>query len=228
MFWREPGDKRAHTVPGDVVDLAFRIRCPTLPLDHAYALSAAMLEVLPWLDSEPDAGIHSVHGAASGNGWQRPEGNDEVLHLPKRTRLYLRLPGHRLADAGALCGETLDINGHEMAIGESTVRPLGAASTLFARHVAVATTGGDEQEVMSQLAAQLSEIEIAVRKLMCGMPHCIATPHGDIATRSVMVAELDLQDAVTLQQKGLGPHRTVGCGLFLPHKSIAATGGAQS
>jgi CRISPR/Cas system CSM-associated protein Csm4 (group 5 of RAMP superfamily) len=35
-----------------------------------------------------------------------------------------------------------------------------------------------------------------------------------------MVAELSYEDAITLQEQGLGPHRTLGCGLFLPQKSF--------
>jgi hypothetical protein len=37
-----------------------------------------------------------------------------------------------------------------------------------------------------------------------------------------MVAELQAEQSVRLQQMGLGDGRTFGCGLFLPHKGIAA------
>ncbi|MDE0301598.1 MAG: type I-MYXAN CRISPR-associated protein Cas6/Cmx6, partial [Gammaproteobacteria bacterium] len=32
---------------------------------------------------------------------------------------------------------------------------------------------------------------------------------------------LDPEQSVNLQRQGLGPERLLGCGLFLPHKSIA-------
>jgi len=48
------------------------------------------------------------------------------------------------------------------------------------------------------------------------------TPEGRIDTRSVMVADLQPESAVLLEQKGLGPGRKMGCGLFIPHKGIKA------
>jgi CRISPR/Cas system CSM-associated protein Csm4 (group 5 of RAMP superfamily) len=35
-----------------------------------------------------------------------------------------------------------------------------------------------------------------------------------------MLADLAVEESVRLQQRGLGPGRTLGCGLFLPHKDI--------
>ena len=39
-----------------------------------------------------------------------------------------------------------------------------------------------------------------------------------------MLAELKPEDAVKLQQLGVGIHQDLGCGLFLPHKGIDAVG----
>ena len=45
----------------DVVDAAFAIECRSLPVDHAYALSAAIQAALPWFAGEPQAGLARVH-----------------------------------------------------------------------------------------------------------------------------------------------------------------------
>jgi len=37
-----------------------------------------------------------------------------------------------------------------------------------------------------------------------------------------MLAELTPEESVDIQQSGLGPHRHLGCGLFLPMKGIQA------
>jgi hypothetical protein len=37
-----------------------------------------------------------------------------------------------------------------------------------------------------------------------------------------MIADLTKEEAVTLQEEGVGEHRLFGCGIFLPHKSIDA------
>jgi len=47
-------------------------------------------------------------------------------------------------------------------------------------------------------------------------------PDGSIFTRSLMVADLEPEQSVRLQQIGLGEGRTIGCGLFIPHKGIKA------
>jgi hypothetical protein len=35
-----------------------------------------------------------------------------------------------------------------------------------------------------------------------------------------MVADLEAEESVALQQQGLGQGRMLGCGLFVPHKGI--------
>jgi hypothetical protein len=35
-----------------------------------------------------------------------------------------------------------------------------------------------------------------------------------------MIADLDSETSIKIQQLGLGKGRELGCGLFLPHKSI--------
>ena len=94
MRWDEESNDEAAVDAAEVVDVAFRLSGRWLPVDHARALRTAVVEVLPWLEDEPAAGIHSIHGAASGNGWERP-GSDPggMLNLSRRTPLVLRVPG---------------------------------------------------------------------------------------------------------------------------------------
>ncbi len=223
MFWSDETDeKKGFTIPDDVVDLAFRINCPTLPLDHAHALSASLLESLPWLKDEEYAALHLIHGAASGNGWFRPEDvKNEMLHLSKRTRMRLRLPRHRLDDARTLIGKKLDIAGHPLEIGESEVFLLSSLSTLFARYI-VASEAQDETQFLEEAARSLKSMGISSRKLLGGITHSLGFPEGAVFTRSLMVAELEPEQSVRLQQTGLGEGRTFGCGIFLPHKGIKA------
>ncbi len=39
-----------------------------------------------------------------------------------------------------------------------------------------------------------------------------------------MLADLTPEDSVRVQQRGVGPWRRHGCGLFLPHKGIKPVG----
>lgn len=231
VYWQEDKDKEPpFVVPDDIVDVAFRIRARTLPLDHAHALSEALHAALPWLSEDPAAGIHLIHGAESGNGWQRPEDpENEVLHLSRRTRLTLRLSAERVAAAQALGGQTMDVAGHEVGIeppGE--VKPLSSLSTIFARYVidqnvsadSIAQAHADESAFLEWAVKELNALDIGVRKILCGRVHHFHTPQGDLYTRSLMLADLTPEESVRLQRQGLGSHRRMGCGLFIPHKGI--------
>jgi CRISPR-associated protein Cas6 len=226
MFWEEEKDETtAYRVPDDVVDLVYNISCRCLPLDHAYSFSQAVRQHLAWIDQEEQVGIHLIHGAESGNGWMRPDDvQNQVLHLSRRSRMTLRVPRHRIDDARELRGATLDIEGYGLQVGDSKVKLFSALPTLFARYVVVpeGMDHGDEEAFMNYAAEQLRELGIRVRKLLCGRTHAIRHPDGDLCTRSLMLADLEKEEAVLLQQQGIGQHKKIGCGLFLPHKGIKA------
>ncbi|MBI1425185.1 MAG: type I-MYXAN CRISPR-associated protein Cas6/Cmx6 [Gammaproteobacteria bacterium] len=223
MFWSEDNDaKKEFVVPDDVVDIAFKLECRTLPLDHAQALSAAIQERLSWFADEERAGLHLIHVAESGNGWYRPEDpENEVLCLSKRTRMSLRVPKHRIDDAHALTGEAMDIGGYELIVREGTVKPLSALPTMFARYV-IAEEVQDEYAFLKRMATFLREMDIPVKKMMAGKQYRMNMDNGPVFTRSLMVADLAPEDAVKLQQEGIGSGRKFGCGLFMPQKGIKA------
>jgi CRISPR-associated protein Cas6 len=219
MYW-EDDDKHA-TRPHDksVVDVSYRITCRSLPVDHAHALSEAVSKELPWFREEPKAGVHSIHVADSGNGWMRPDDPDELVFPSRRTRMTLRVPAQRTDDAMALVGCTLDIVGNPLEVGEAAIKDLGAVSTLFARYL-VANDQDDEEEFLADIAEELKALGVRPRKMMCGISKTIATPDDTIRTRSLMLADLSYDESVLLQQSGLGEHRHLGCGIFIPHKDI--------
>jgi len=221
MYWQDPESDESFVVPDDVVDVVFRIRCRELPVDHAHALSEALQQALPWLQHEPRAGVHTIHVAETGNGWQRPQAPGALLQLSKRTRLTLRLPRERVAQVQPLVDAQLRIGEHAMRVGAFMTRPLSSLGTLLARYV-VDTSGGDEAAFLRQATQDLADLNIRVIKMLAGRSHVLQFPQGACATRSLMVAGLAGAQSVKLQQHGLGRGRIAGCGLFIPHKSIDA------
>lgn len=223
MFWQEEeNDVERFVVPENVVDVLFSISCNTLPVDHAHALSTAVKEALPWFEEEEQAGLHLIHVAESGNGWERPQGGDEVLYLSRRTKLSLRVPQHRLEDAKALSGQRLDVAGNEMEVGKSMVRLLSTSTTQYARYVAVSEQGQGEDEFIAELVKELRASGLRFKKVLCGKESTFNTPEGPMVTRSLMVADLPIEDAVRLQEIGVGPHqhKKMGFGLFIAHKAV--------
>ncbi len=225
MFWNEDKDESAeYHVPDDIVDLSFKLIGRNLPLDHAHALSEGIKAALPWIADEADAGIHLIHVAESGNGWFRPEDvENELLHLSRRTRMSLRLPRQRLDDAEALVGATLDIDGHELKFAEPKIKKFSTMSTQFSRYI-VADPDVSEEAFLQFVAEQVQSYGIKVKKLMAGKSNAFKSPEGPIYTRSAMLADLEPEQAVLLQQKGIGEGRKMGFGLFIPHKGIKSVG----
>jgi CRISPR-associated protein Cas6 len=223
MFWQdEENDVERFVVPENVIDVLFSISCKTLPVDHAHALSTAVKDVLPWFENEEQAGLHLIHVAESGNGWERPQGEDELLYPSRRTKLILRVPQHRLEDIKALIGQKLDVAGNEMEIGKSAVRLLSTSTTLYARYVAVKAAEQSEDVFIAELVEELKGAGIRFKKVLCGKENTFNTPEGPMITRSVMVADLPLEDTVRLQENGIGSprHKKIGCGLFIAHKAV--------
>ena len=222
MIWEDDDKKTEFVQVDNTVDLSFKIKCKQLPTMHAWELTQALYEILPWLREEPEVGIHQIHGATSGNGWERPP-DGELMHLSQRTRMNLRVPKTRVEEMMALTGQKIDIAGYELEIGAVTEKPLSPLGTLFSRYVAV-PEGMDEDGFMQWVVEELAKRDIKLRKMLCGIGHIIHTPEKNIETRSVMVADMDKQASIALQEQGIGGHRHLGCGIFMPHKGIKAVG----
>jgi CRISPR-associated protein Cas6 len=221
MFWQETEPKKTTPVPEDVVDFELRIQCAALPVDHAYALFEALDPLIPWLKDEPHAGIHPIHVAETAHGWIRPKDPDALLHLSRRVRLVLRLPRTRIEDAKRLEGQTVIVAGNALTMLSAETRPLRRSTTLFARRFVV-SAGEQEEALLRRVGDALTAMDVHPGKLLPGREGGLRTPHGELHVRRLMVGDLKLEESFTLQREGLGPCRHLGCGLFVPHKSVAA------
>ena len=74
---------------------------------------------------------------------------------------------------------------------------------------------------MARVGRELDRLGIAAARV-CGKHQRLQLQDGLLDTFSLLLHELTLQDALQLQQQGLGEHRLLGCGVFVPHKSAAA------
>lgn len=224
LFWEEDGSSvRPNAGTDSVLDMSYRIDCRSLPVDHAQALASALGARLPWLLDDAVGGIHQIHVAASGNGWQRPQEDEEgaLLHLSRRTRLQLRLARARLQEAQALSGMTLDVAGHSLCIGAATEKPFSPSATLYARYV-LSCEQDDEAAFLQQTLGALQAKGVRIRKALCGKSHTIQTADGAVFARSLMLADLAPEDSLLLQQTRIGEGHMLGCGLLIPHKGIEA------
>lgn len=194
------------------LDVAFAIEGRSLPRDHAQALADALAAHLPWLAGHPTAGVHPVKVVP---------GSGPVGWLSQRARLLLRVPQSRAPALAALAGHTLGVDGNELRLGAPRPHPLLPHGTLYAYFVAAASD--DEAAFMLTVDAELAALGIRCRKV-CGKRQQRGSPPAALDGFSLMLHELSAADSLTAQRVGLGPHRSLGCGLFVPHKSAAAVG----
>jgi CRISPR-associated protein Cas6 len=195
-----------------LVEAVFPLEGKALPRDHAQALQHALAEQLPWLRSDAGAGIHPL---------KLVSGPESLALLSQRTRLILRVDANRLDELKALCGVELDVSGHALRLGAVHLRALQPLATLYAYRVAAVSA--DESEFMQAMEAELTALAIAGERV-CGKRHSLRVDGLDMTTFSMMLHGLAPEQSLRLQQHGLGPHRLLGCGLFVPHKSAAAVG----
>ena len=220
-FWQDTPVAKAPILSQAAVDLVFKTKGRQLPADHAWTLNQAVTRLLPWLKDEPTAGIHLIHGAQSSNGWQQPD-DTGVIELSRRTRFVLRLPKERVDEARVLSGQTIEFDGHAFTLLEARTRALTPFGTVLARHIRVTHAGTDEPDFLEEAARGLNRLGITPTKMLCGRLHRFTLPTGSMLTRSLLIADLSLKDSAVVQHHGLGSDRLLGCGLFLPHKSIDA------
>ncbi len=76
---------------------------------------------------------------------------------------------------------------------------------------------------MRDVQAELEALRIDAHTV-CGKRQQRRSDAGVIVGFSLMLHGLGATDSLTVQRIGIGPHRALGCGLFVPHKSAAAVG----
>ena len=193
-----------------VSDVQFSLTGYSIPIDHSYALFKELNRLLPWLAEEPLGGVHAIHGADSGAG---------ELILNKRAKLVIRVATERVAELNSLSGQTITLEGHSLSIGAAKAKPLSLHTPLFAHCV---TTGSeDELDFANDILRMLDEMEIDSR-FICGRRQAIKTDKGLVSGFSLMLHGLPVEHSILVQQQGLGTNRKIGCGIFIPHKSINA------
>ncbi|TXT38105.1 MAG: hypothetical protein FD135_3063 [Comamonadaceae bacterium] len=192
------------------VDVVFPLEADFLPRDHAQLLRDALCTQWPQLGREKQVGIHSIK-LVSGSG--------EPAMLSRRTKLLLRVPTLLAAELLATQGVDVQLAGQTLHLGQPHTRELQAHATLYAYQVAASSA--DEVAFMADVARELASLDIAGERV-CGK-HQHLTLSGDVVnTFSLMLHSLRPEQSLRVQEHGIGPHRLLGCGLFIPHKSAAA------
>ncbi len=195
----------------NAVDFAFAVSGDRIARDYADGLYHALAAALPWLDDEPLAGVHPIRGLTP---------CADGLMLGGRTRLLLRAPVQRAPECERLQGAQIEVPA-PLAIGRVSVRQLLAYPVLHAR--LVVTGAEDEANFVADIERSLADLALDCEMIVGKRGEVRAGGHRLVGF-SLMLHGLPADDSLRVQAHGLGLHRKLGCGLFVPHKSIAAVG----
>ena len=204
------------------IDLAFRLTGSAIPVDHGYALYAAMSRIVPELHETMDVGVHPIRGIYNGGG---------KLHLSDSSRLVIRLPDEDIRFYLKLAGKRLELDGFRLRVGVCEIWALVPADTLHCR-IATTRNGDDSGRFDAEITRQSGVL--GIRGKVFRVPKDSSGSHGRDPSRrifrvknkrivgySMLATELTAEESILLQERGLGGRRRMGCGVFVPNRYSA-------
>ena len=204
--------RRGEASSPNAIDVVYPLQGQTLRRDHAQELRQILGLRLPWLESDNAAGIHPI---------KLVPGNDDPGLLSSRARLLLRVSPQRFEKLIELAGSSLLMTGSELRLGLPHERKLLPHATLYAHRVAASSP--DELEFLQAVSEELEQLGIKGHRV-CGKHQTMTLGRQELNCFSLMLHALAPSESLRLQELGLGAHRLLGCGIFVPHKSAAAVG----
>ena len=212
MNWAGWPENKPEEYAPRMIDLQFDLVGTTIPTENAQLLSDALLGLVPWLGEDPGIGIQHLKGAETNSG-------DATLHINRRTKLFLRVPRARVDAMQLLVGQTLDLAGHSLQIGRFKAREFSPFANIYAHFVDTGSAGEEQfvQDVMRELDGRF-QLRCG---FICGKQQTLQSASGPLYGYSLMLHDVPPHKSLQLQDEGLGRNRLLGCGIFIPHKSIA-------
>lgn len=194
------------------LDLLFPLHGHEIPVDHGYALYAALSRALEsatdaWLHDQDDLGLHPIRGSYRGKG---------RLALTSASRIAIRLPAALIHKFLALAGQQLTLGTDSVRLGIPQPRSLQPAPALYA-HLVTTRNGHDEGRFDSEIARQLINLRIE-GSTQRGPRRSFTVKDKKIVAHTLLISELTAEESMRLQEHGLGGRRKLGCGIFLPAK----------
>ncbi len=193
------------------LDFAFSVAGESVDRDYPQGLYEALRTAAPWLDEEPLAGVHPMRGLTPNAG---------ALLIGGRTRLVLRVPESRSEACERLQGIALALPA-PLHIGSVSRRELLPHPVLHAK--LVVTGAEDEADFVADIARAVDELGLDCETIV-GRRGELLIGEQRLAGFSLMLHGLSAAQSLKAQAHGVGQYRKLGCGVFVPHKSVAAVG----
>ena len=212
MNWAGWPENKPKEYTPHMIDLQFDLVGTTIPTENALLLSDTLQRLLPWLNEDSGTGVQHLKGAETNTG-------DATLNINRRTKLFLRVPKTRVDDMQRLVGQTLDLAGHALQIGRFKTRAFTPFANIYAHFV---DTGSATEEQFVQDVMRELDGHFQLRcGFICGKRQTLQGKSGPIFGFSLMLHDVPPHKSLQIQDEGMGRNRLLGCGIFIPHKSIA-------
>lgn len=193
------------------VDLCFPVQSTAeIPADHGYLLYGALSRQLPSLHADDAVGIHPIAGQIA---------EERKLALHPRSRLKLRLDAEWIPEMLPLVGEKLRVGGVQLTVGAPQVEALRPSSVLRSRLVTIKLADGrvTEASFLAAIRRKFAAFEVApLVEVHLGKQRTLRIKEKEILGYDVLVEGLSAEESLTLQERGLGGRRHMGCGIFTP------------
>lgn len=205
-----------------LLDLSFSlVGNKPIPADHGYALCAAISRLVPDVHEENGIAVHPIRGQLIG---------DRRLQLVPWSTLTLRVPDGQITPLLKLAGKSLQLNGTSLRVGVPVVRALVPATALRSRLVVIKVAHTDAMSLTEEIfktaaRKQLDDLGIS-KEATITVPRrerdnslgrrTLRLKHKEIVGYEVLVEGLTAEESITLQERGIGGKRHMGCGVFVP------------
>ncbi|MEH2243725.1 type I-MYXAN CRISPR-associated protein Cas6/Cmx6 [Nostoc sp.] len=201
----------------EYVDLTFKLRGATIPLDNGYVIYSALSSICPSLHELKSIGIHPIAGIPTRNN---------LLELTAQSRLKIRIYHQQIPLIYPyLAGQAFHIGQNFYQLDIPDYKPLISSESVYSRLVIIKGFQ-DSNNFIEAVQRQLDnlgikgKIELLTRQ--DGTPQrrqLTINKEGKqfkIRGFGVKISELNPEDSLTLQEQGIGGKRKMMCGIFVP------------
>ena len=196
------------------IEVKFKVIGKRLPADHGYQLYSAL--------SRFDKKIHEMKDIAIGGISGIPD-SARNLHLNNASKLRIRLDHSDLPAIIGLAGKEFQIGSEKIRLGLPVVGMLKPHRHLYSRLVTIKGFQEDD-EFLASLQKQLDVLQIKQAPLLFqhksgdknkNIRKTLRIKDKEIVGFPVLIANLNPDESLRLQQVGLGGRRKMGCGTFV-------------
>ncbi len=192
------------------IDIAFPAKGETIPLDHGYAVYAAISKALEtptdqWMHDETSLGIHNIKGKYHSKG---------LLQLTKQSEVIFRAKISHLQKLMPLIGIEIEIGGNKVRLGAPRIENFSSPPILIANLVTT-KNGHLADRFKTEVDRSLKQID-ALATSEIGARRVLSIAKKTIIGFQVAVRNLNAESSLKLQEVGLGGRRKMGCGIFVP------------